>query len=81
MTIKQALNMNKLLLTHNFVKFFKEMKRLTPLSQCSILIHLDHIKRCHYLFDWNNNIVVIYRDALRVLENAYGVSNAVLPLR
>ena len=59
MTIQQALNMNKLLLTQNFVKFFKEMKHLTPLSQCSLLIHLDDIKRCYYLFDWNNNNIVV----------------------
>ena len=43
--IRQALKMNKLLLTNNFVKFFKELHYLPPLSKCSLLIHLDELKR------------------------------------
>ena len=37
--------MNKLSLTQNFVKFFKELEQLSPLGQCSLLVHLDDMKR------------------------------------
>ena len=48
-TIRQAVMMNKLLTSQNFIKFFKEVKRLSPLCQCSLLIHLDYMKRWQYL--------------------------------
>lgn len=52
--IRQGLKMNQLFIAQNFVKFFKELKCLSPLSQCSLLIHLDNLKR------WQLSYLIIY---------------------